>query len=291
MLLRTIPLDQISNSLCSEKIPTVKIQPSAGLFDLDLDALWHYRELLYFLVWRDVKVRYKQTVIGIGWAVFQPLMTMVIFTTVFSYFAKMPSDGLPYPLFSYTALLPWTFVSQAISRSGTSLVGEAQLIRKVYFPRIIMPLAASVTPAVDFLVALFLLPLLMAWFGITFGWQIILFPVFLLVALLTALAVSLWLSALNVRYRDVGHAIPFFIQLWMFASPVLYPLSVIPDHWLAIYSLNPMVGVIEGFRWALLGQTSATVEIVLPSVLIVFVLLLGGIVYFKRMERIFADVI
>ena len=273
------------------RIPTVKIRPSRGLFHLDLKALWQYRELLVFLVWRDTKVRYKQAVIGAGWAVFQPLISMLLFTAIFSYLAKLPSEGVPYPLFAYAGLLPWNFIAQATSRSGTSLVGESHLISKVYFPRLIIPLAAAATPAVDLLCALLMMVPLMLWFGMTPGWQILLFPIFVVVALLAALAVSLWFSALHVKFRDVGHIIPFFVQFWMFASPVVYPVSLIPEQWRALYSLNPVVGVVEGFRWTLLGQRAPSLETILPSIAIVLLLFVSGVVYFKRMERTFADVI
>ena len=236
--------------------PSDVIESSRGFFDLALRAVWQYRELLYFLVWRDVKVRYKQTVIGASWAILQPLMTMVIFTVIFGHFARLPTDGLPYPVFAYTALLPWMYFAQAIERSGISLVGDTNLIKKVYFPRLILPLSAVMTPLVDFAIAFILLLGLMAWFGITPTWGLLILPLFMVFALLTALAVSLLLAPLNVRYRDVGHAIPFLIQVWMYASPVVYSVTLIPEQWRPLYRLNPMVGVIEGFRWALLGKAS-----------------------------------
>jgi lipopolysaccharide transport system permease protein len=256
-----------------------------------LRSVWQYRELLVFLVWRDVKVRYKQAIIGAGWAIFQPLISMLLFTLIFSYLAKLPSDGIPYPLFAYAGLLPWNFIAQATSRSGTSLVGESHLISKVYFPRLIIPLAAAATPAVDLLFALVVIVPLMLWYGVTPGWHILFFPFFILMALLAALAVSLWFSALHVKFRDVGHIIPFFVQFWMFASPVVYPVSMIPEQWRTLYSLNPVVGVVEGFRWTLLGQDPPSIETMIPSLSIVLVLFISGVVYFKRMERTFADVI
>jgi len=273
------------------KTSAVTIQASKGLFHLDLKAVWRYRELLYFLIWRDVKVRYKQTAIGAGWAIVQPLMTMVIFTVVFGSFAKIPSDGLPYSIFAYTALLPWNYFAQAINRSGVSLVGSASLITKVYFPRLIVPISAAVAPVVDFAIAFIILLAMMAWFGIAPTWGMLALPLFLLLALATALAVGLWLSALNVRYRDVGYTIPFLIQVWMYASPVVYPVSLVPEKWPLLYSLNPMAGVIEGFRWALLGKESPDFRVMTASAVVVMVLLLGGIVYFRRMERTFADVV
>jgi lipopolysaccharide transport system permease protein len=269
----------------------VVIEPTQGLFNLDLQAIWQYRELLYFLVWRDIKIRYKQTSIGAAWAIFQPLLTMLIFTVIFGNFAKIPSDGLPYPVFAYTALLPWTYFSEATSRSSTSLVGDANLLRKVYFPRLLIPIAAVLTPAVDFLLALLLLFGMMIWFGITPTLGSLLVPFFLGIALLTALAISLWLSALNVRYRDVRHTIPFLMQLWMYASPVVYPVSLIPEKWRLVFSLNPMAGVIEGFRWGLLGKESPDFQLIVVSTLVVLTLLFAGLIFFRHMERTFADVV
>jgi len=280
-----------TRTLTELRAPTVVIEPRKGLLDLDLEALWEYRELLYFLVWRNVKVRYKQTVIGAGWVIVQPLLTMMIFTVIFSYMAKIPSDGLPYAIFAYTALVPWNYFSQAMSRSGTSLVGDANLISKVYFPRLIIPLASVVTPAVDFFLPFLILLGLMVWFGIAPTWGVLALPLFLLLALMTALAVGLWLSPLNVKYRDVGYTIPFFSQFWMYASPVVYPVSLVPEKWRLLYSLNPMAGVIEGFRWALLGKESPDFGVMAVSAAAVLVLLVGGIIYFKRMERTFADVV
>ena len=271
--------------------PTIQIRPRRGLFQLDLLSIWQYRELLGYLIWRDTKVRYKQAVMGAGWAVFQPIFSMLLFTAIFSYVAKLPSDGLPYPLFAYAGMLPWNFIAQATSRSGTSLVGESHLISKIYFPRLIIPLAAASAPAVDLLCALLMIIPLMLWFGVPPGWQILLFPLFLVMALLTALAFSLWFSALHVRFRDVGHVIPFFVQSWMFASPVVYPVSVVPQKWRLLYNLNPVVGVVEGFRWTLLGQPAPSLKTILPSMCIVLLLLVSGLVYFQRTERTFADVI
>lgn len=271
--------------------PTIVIEPGRGLFQLDLKALWQYRELLYFLVWREVKVRYKQTIIGAAWVIIQPLLTMLIFTVVFSKLAKVPSDGLPYPVFAYAALLPWNYFAQAISRSGVSLVGDANLIRKVYFPRLVMPLAAVIAPIVDFAFTLLVLIGMMAWYGIAPTWGAATLPIFFCLAVCTALSVSLWLSALNVRYRDVGHTIPFLVQFWMYASPVAYPVSLIPERWRPLYGLNPMVGVIEAFRWGLLGRGSPDFRVIGISAVVVLALLLGGLVFFKRMERFFADVV
>ena len=272
-------------------LPTFVIQAHSGLGSLDVAALWQYRELLYFLIWRDVKVRYKQSLIGAGWAIFQPVMTMAIFTLVFGHFAKIPSDGLPYSVFALTALLPWTYFSAALSRSGTGLVNNANLITKVYFPRLLIPLADVITPAVDFFFAFLVLLGLIAWFGIAPTWGVLALPLFFLLAMSTALAIGLWLSPLQARYRDVGHAIPFVTQFWMFASPVVYPVSLVPESLRLVYSLNPMVGVIEGFRWGLLGKANPDFALMLVSAAVVLVLLAGGIVFFKRMERTLVDVI
>jgi lipopolysaccharide transport system permease protein len=268
----------------------VEVAPKDGLLHLDLQEIWNYRELLYFLVWREVKVRYKQAALGVAWAVLQPLMTMLIFTVVFGNFAKIPSDGLPYPVFAYAALLPWSYFAEAISRSGMSVVSDTNLVRKVYFPRLIMPLASVMTPVVDFCLSFLLLLCMMAWYHVIPTWGVILLPFFLLLALLTALSVGLWLSALNVRYRDVRFTIPFLVQFWMYASPVAYPVSLVPEQWRLLFNLNPMVGVIEGFRWALLGKASPDFQVIAISTIGVLVLLIGGLLFFKRMERTFADV-
>jgi lipopolysaccharide transport system permease protein len=283
--------DVQSPALTAFRHPTVVIQPKKGLLHLDLRAVWQYRELWYFLVWRDVKVRYKQTAIGAGWAILQPLMTMAVFTAIFGKLAKIPSDGLPYPVFAYAALLPWTFFAEALGRSGRSLVGNAHLITKVYFPRLIIPLASATTPMVDFLLSFSVLLGLMAGYGIAPTWRVLVLPFLLLLALLTALSVTLWLSPLNVRYRDVAHTLPFLTQIWMFASPVVYPVTLVPERWRLLYGLNPMAGVIEGFRWAMLGKRGPDFFLMALSAAVVLVLLLSGIVYFKRMERTFADVV
>src|SRR5215813_8472922 len=271
--------------------PIVVIQPRRHLLALDLKAIWEYRELLYFLVWRDLKVHYRQTVIGAGWVILQPLMTMVIFTIIFSRFAQIPSDGLPYPVFVYSALLPWNVFASSLNRGTSSVVSNAQLVSKIYFPRLILPFSGVLSPLVDFAVAFVILVGMMIWYRTLPSWGILALPLFLLLALLTALAVGLWLSALNVRYRDVGHAIPFLTQVWMFATPVAYPISVVPEKWLWLYSLNPMAGVIEGFRWALLGQQSPDFTVIAISSLMVVALLLPGIAYFKYTERTFADLV
>lgn len=271
--------------------PFVVVQPCKGLFQLDLVHVWHYREMLYFLVWRDVILRFKQTVIGAAWVVLQPLITMIIFTLIFGRLAKIPSDGIPYPVFAFAALLPWTYFSQALARSSSSVVMSSNLVTKIYFPRLLIPLAASVAPAVDLIFSFIALMALMAWYHIAPTWGMLALPLFLGLAIATALSVGLWSCALNVRYRDVGNIIPFLTQVWMYASPVAYPVSMVPQKWKLLYSLNPMVGVIEGFRWALLGKGTPDSLMMVVSSAGVLALLFGGIVYFKRMERTFADVI
>jgi lipopolysaccharide transport system permease protein len=267
------------------------IQPRTSLLRVDVRALWQYRELLFFLVWRDIKVRYKQTAIGAGWAILQPLLTMLILTVIFGRFANIPSDEFPYPIFAYSALLPWFFFAQGLSRSSASLVGNAQLIGKVYFPRMLIPLAAVIAPLADFGISFLFFLLLMGWFGIAPTWGILALPMFLLLAIMTALAAGLWFAALDVQYRDVGHALPFVIQVWMFVSPIAYPVSLVPERFRILYGLNPLAGVIEGFRWALLGKASPDFSVMAVSAGVVVVALIGGVLYFNHMERTFADVI
>lgn len=273
------------------KLPTMVIQPRKGFLHLGLSVIWQHRELLFFLAWRDLKIRYKQTTIGVGWAVLQPLMTMVVFTVIFSMFAKIPSDGLPYPIFAYAGLLPWTYFAQSLNRSTTSLVGNSQLITKIYFPRLIMPLAGVMVPTVDFALSFLVMIGLMSWFHITPTWSLLALPLFLMFASITALAVGLWLSPVNVKYRDINYVVPFLTQLWMYASPIVYPVSLVPEKWRLLYSLNPMAGVIEGVRWALLGKQSPHFTTLAVSATIVILFFLGGMVYFKQMEGTFADVI
>jgi lipopolysaccharide transport system permease protein len=295
MAFHDIHFDEIKLALTGARprteSPSVHIEPSRGWVAVGLRELWVYRELLYFLVWRDVKVRYKQTFIGIGWAILQPLVTMLIFTVVFGNFVGIPSGGVPYSVLTLAALLPWNYFSQALGRSGTSLVSNAGLICKVYFPRLIVPIAAAVAPLVDLAVAFIILVAMMFWFGITPGPAIAALPFFVLFAVMTALAVGIWLAALNVRYRDVGHVIPFLVQVWMFASPVVYPVTVVPEQWRLLYSINPMAGVIEGFRWALLGTATPEYGTLAVSGAMVIALLVSGVAFFKRVERTFADLI
>lgn len=269
----------------------IRIRPRRGLFELELRSLLSYAELLYFLIWRDIKVRYKQTLVGVGWIVVQPLLMTLIFTVVFSRFASVPSDGIPYPLFAFAALVPWTFFSMSVTRSVGSVVSHAHLIPKVYFPRLLLPLSAVLAGLLDFTVGFALLLVLMLSYGFVPGWQLLLIPALACLALLTALAVGLWLAPLNARYRDIGHTLPFLLQFWMFASPVAYPVSIVPADWRWLYGLNPMAGVIEGFRWALFGQTNPDAEVIATSAGMVLVLLVAGVVYFRHAERGFADVV
>jgi lipopolysaccharide transport system permease protein len=271
--------------------PTVVIRPTRSPFDLDLMSLYRSWELIYFLTWRDVKVRYKQTVIGVGWAVLQPLITMLIFTALFSKVADIPSDGVPYPMFAFAGLLPWTYFAQAVGRGATSLVSNAGLVTKVYFPRLAIPISAVIAPLVDFGVTCSLLLVMMAYYRITPGLAVVTLPLFLLMSVATALAVSLWLSALCVKYRDVSVVIPFLVQVWLYASPVAYPISVVPERFRLLYSLNPMAGVIEGVRWSLLGTASPDFMVMGISLVMVVVLLISGTIYFNQTEQTFADIV
>lgn len=258
---------------------------------LRLGELWEYHELIYFLVWRDLKVRYKQTVLGVAWAVLQPFLTMVVFTIFFGKLAKVPSDGVPYPIFSYAALVPWQLFANALSNSSNSLVSNRDLITKVYFPRLIIPTSSIVAGLADFCIAFLVLIGMMLYYGIVPTSAMFTLPLFVLLAVATALAVSLWLSALNVQYRDVRYTIPFLTQFWLFMTPIAYPSSLVPEKWRFLYGLNPMAGVVEGFRWALLGKSSDTGHLVIVSVTIVILLLVGGLVYFRHMEKTFADIV
>lgn len=269
----------------------IVIEAARGWVSLPWRELWEYHELLFFLVWRDIKVRYKQTVIGAAWAIIQPVLTMVVFSVVFGAFAKIPSDGIPYPVFAFAALLPWQLFANALGGAGNSLVSSQSLITKVYFPRLIVPLAAVLAGLPDFAIAFVVLLGLMVWYGIVPTLAILTLPLFLLLALATALAVGLWLAALNVQYRDVRYTIPFLTQFWLYATPVAYPSSLVPPQWRALYGLNPLAGVVEGFRWALLGKTEAPGPLLFVSLATVLALLVGGLVYFQRVEGNFADVV
>jgi len=267
------------------------IEPKTGWVPVDFREIWNYRELLYFLTKRDIKVRYKQTVLGGLWAVIQPAFTMLVFTLFFGRLAKMPSDGLPYPIFVYAGLLPWTYFANAVSASGNSLVGSSNLITKVYFPRLVVPASAALAGLLDFFIALFVLAALMIWYQFLPGPAILLFPFLVVLTFLCAVGVGLWLSALNVQYRDIRYAIPFLIQVWMFVSPVIYPVSLVHGNYQWLLALNPMGGVIHAYRAALLGHQPIDWGLLGLSTLIILALFLGGLYYFRRMEKVFADVV
>jgi lipopolysaccharide transport system permease protein len=269
----------------------LRIQPSRGWSSLGLRELWAYRELLYFLTWRDIKVRYKQTALGAAWAIIQPFFTMVVFSLFFGRLARMPSDGIPYPIFSYAGLVPWTFFANALGGSTNSLVGSSNLIKKVYFPRLAIPLATVLSEALDFAIAFVVLLAMMLYYGVSPTANVAWLPLFLLLAVTTSLGVGLWLSALNVQFRDVRYVVPFITQFWMFATPIAYPSTLLDPQWRTIYALNPMVGVVEGFRWALLGTNTAPGPMVAVSAVAALAILVSGAFYFRRMERQFADVV
>lgn len=281
--------EPVTHILAAQRV--TRIEAQRGWVPLKLGELIAHRELLYFLVWRDIKVRYKQTILGASWAIIQPVMTMLVFSLFFGRLAKMPSDGVPYPAFSLAGLVPWTFFAGALALAANSMVGSANLIKKVYFPRLIVPVASVLSVAVDFALSFVVLLVLMAWYGI---WPearaLWIVPLFLL-ALVTSVGAGLWLAALNVEYRDVRYALPFLTQLWMFATPIVYPSSLLPEGWRIVYGLNPMVGVVEGFRWALLGTDTAPGLITVASLVAALVLFISGAFYFRRVERTFADVV
>lgn len=258
---------------------------------LPLRELYEYHELIYFLIWRDIKVRYKQTALGVVWVILQPFLTMVVFTLVFGRFAKVPSEGVPYPIFSFAALLPWQLFANALSNSSNSLINNTNLITKVYFPRLILPLSSVIGGLVDFFLAFLVLICMMLYYGITPTSAIFAVPFFVLLALVTSFAVSLWLSALNVQYRDIRYTVPFLTQFWLFITPIAYPSSLIPEKWRFIYGLNPMAGVVEGFRWALIGTSSLDWYVIAASITIVIALLISGLIYFRHMEKSFADIV
>ena len=278
------------NKSANFEAPTKVIHPLGGWINIDLNELGGYRELVYTFAMRDIKVRYKQTALGAAWAVIQPFMMMVVFTIFFGKLAKIPSEGIPYPLFSYAALLPWTLFSEGITRSTNSMITNANIMTKVYFPRLVMPISGILSPLIDFMIAFVILIVMMLYYGFVPTINIVWLPVFILLALMTSLGVGLWLSAFNVQYRDFQYTLPFLIQLWLFASPVVYPSNLLPESYRWIYGLNPMAGVIEGFRWALLGTNPPSTMIAF-SFLIVMVLLISGAYYFKRMEKTYADVV
>ena len=272
-------------------LPVVEISPRRGRAPIDLPALWQYRELLYFLTWRDFKVRYRQTFFGAAWAVIQPLVTMVVFSVIFGRLAGIPSDGVPYPVFAFAALVPWTFFSTGVTQASNSLVGGQNLVKKVYFPRLVIPIAAVLTGVVDLAIAGIVLIALMLGFGIVPGLTTVWVVPLAGLAFITALGVGVWLAALNVRYRDVRYLVPFLLQVWLFATPVAYPSSLLDEPWRTLYALNPMVGVVEGTRWALLGTATAPGPLILVSSAVAVLLLVTGAAYFRRVEGTFADVV
>ena len=280
-----------SSSVLSDNAPVIRIEPSSGWVPLNLKDLWEYRELLYFLVWRDIKVRYKQTVLGAGWAIIQPFFTMVVFSLFFGRLAKVPSDSIPYPLFSFAALVPWAFFANGLNNASNSLVSGSNLLKKIYFPRAAMPIATVLSGVVDFLLAFIVLLGMILYYGYVPTMNVLWLPFFLLLALTTSLGVSLWLSALNVQFRDIHHIIPFIVQFWLFATPIAYPSTLLSEPWRTFYGINPMVGVVEGFRWALLGTNTAPGPIIFISSLTSLLLLVSGAFYFRRMERTFADIV
>lgn len=253
--------------------------------------MWRFRELLWFLTLRDLKVRYKQAILGVLWAVIQPAFTVLVFTIIFGAFARIPSDGIPYPLFSFSAVLPWTLFSESMRRSALGLVGDAALLSKVYFPRLVVPLSNVLTPAVDFFIALLMFVLLMLFYGVLPTANLLALPLLFVMTLLLGFSIGLWLGPLNVRYRDIAHILPLLLQLWMYATPIVYPLSLVPEEWRALYDLNPMVGLIEGYRWALLGKGDLELQAIATGFLVMIGLLATGLVFFRRSERVFADII
>ena len=272
-----------------ENLKEIIIRPSGKWVSLNLSDLWRYRELVFFLTWRDISVRYKQTVLGIGWAVLQPIFTMLVFSVFFGYLGKIPSDGIPYPIFTFCALLPWQLFAYSLAESANSLVANQNLVTKVYFPRIIIPLAATLAGLVDFAIAFIILLAMMFFYRIQVTPAIFAVPLFVLLALITAVGAGLWLSALNVEYRDVRYTIPFLTQAWMFLTPIAYPSSLIPGVWRTLYGLNPLAGVVEGFRWALLGMSQPAWPMLAVSTLIALIMLFSGALYFRKMESSCAD--
>lgn len=271
--------------------PRVRLKPSNGWRAINLKELWQFRELLFFLSWRDIKVRYKQTALGASWAILQPFMTMVVFSVFFGKLAKMPSDGIPYPIFAYVALVPWTFFANGITQSSNSLVQSANLLKKVYFPRLIVPISSVLSGIVDFIFSFIVLIALMLYYGYVPTVHIFWLPLFLLLAFGTSLGVGVWLSAINVQFRDVRYTVPFVTQFWLFATPIAYPSSLLSEPWRTLYGVNPMVGVVEGFRWALLGSQTSPGSMILLSACVACAFLVAGLFYFRRMERGFADVV
>ena len=278
------------DSKSGQREPEVFIRPSRGWVSLNLGELWQYRELVYFLAWRDIIVRYKQTALGVTWAIIQPFFTMVIFSLFFGALAQIPSEGVPYPVFTFTALVPWTFFANGLTQASNSLVGSANLIKKVYFPRLAVPISVVLAGLPDLALSFLVLLVMIYYYGINPHWLTALWlPAFVLMAVMTSLGVGLWLAALNVQYRDVRYVIGFLTQLWLFATPVAYPARLVPEKWQTLYGINPMVGVIEGFRWAVLGTANPPARSIAVSAVTSLLILVSGLYYFRRMERTFAD--
>ena len=267
------------------------VVPPGKWWNLRLAELWPFRELLYFLTWRELKVRYKQTMLGVFWAVLQPLLTMVVFSVIFGNFAKLPSDGFPYPIFTYVALLPWQLFSRALSDASQSLVSNQHMVSKIYFPRIFLPSSTVLASMVDFGIAFVILFGMMAFYGIAPTWRMLTLPLLIIAAVLSAIAIGLWLSAINVKYRDIKYITPFLVQMWLYATPVAYSTALFPEEWRPLLGLNPMAGVVDGFRWALLGQEIHSSPLIVVSLVTMVVLLVGGLIYFQNTEQTFADVI
>jgi lipopolysaccharide transport system permease protein len=271
--------------------PLLVVEPGREVFDLGLRATWAHHRLVSLLVWRDLRVRYAQTLLGVTWAILQPLVLLLVFMIVFGRIVTIPSEGLPYSVFAFTALLPWAYMAQAVNRSGVSLLNEAHLIRKVYFPRLVLPLSAALAPLADLGVSLCLLLIMLLWHRIVPGLAVLSLPVFLMFAVASALAAGVWFAALSARYRDIRHVIPLVVQVWLFASPIVYPASLVPEGWRRLYDVNPAAVVVEGFRWALLGRNSPRPEALVVSACLVGACLVTGLLYFRKTERILADVL
>ena len=284
-------MNTLNASVPLAEIPVIDITPPRGWLELNLRELWQFRELAYFFVWRDIKIRYKQTAIGAAWAVLQPLMTMLVFSLFFGRLAKIPSGGIPYPIFYLAALLPWMYFAGALQNASNSVVEHQRVITKVYFPRLVLPLSAVVSGLLDFFFGFLIFLVMMLFYHTSPGRAFLLFPAFLLLAVATALGAGMWLSALNAIYRDVRYVLPFLIQFWMFVSPVAYPSSLVPERWRGLYGLNPMAGVVEGFRWALTGKGQPPTLMLAASAAAVILVLIGGMFFFRRMEATIADVV
>jgi lipopolysaccharide transport system permease protein len=283
------PTAQVAN----ESLPRhrIVIEAQKGWLSLNLAEVWRYRDLLSLLIWRDFSSRYRQSVLGVGWAIVRPVLSVLVFTVIFGMVAKLPSDGIPYPLFSFAAMMPWLYFSNALANATNSVVLNSGLLTKVYFPRLVLPLASVASGLADLVIQFVLLLGLMFWYGVAPSWTILVMPLFVFECMIVSLALGLWLTALNVKYRDIGHLVPFLIQIWMYMTPIVYSSSLVPERWRALYSLNPLVGVIDGFRWAVLGQSAPNWQMLAISSAVVLLLVISGLFYFRRVEQTFADII